>query len=143
MIAQVNEAGEYRIVGHDDPVADRAIVGDMAVNHKKPIITDHGGVAFGAAMHGTEFAEGVSIAYDSTTLVNRIDSNILGLIADATVTGEGISMPDTTARPDVGTVTDIIAVPDNSAIVDDYKRPYHTIIADSGFCRNNATRVYG
>src|SRR5690606_5940006 len=57
-------AGQGGGVGHDDTVADLAVVGDMAIGHEQVVVADagHAAALLGSAVHGDEFPDDVAVA---------------------------------------------------------------------------------
>src|SRR5579871_1731105 len=62
VIAEHDMAGQRRVVGHDDMIADPAVMGDMGADHKQAIAADPGdhAAAIGARVHRHIFADRVA-----------------------------------------------------------------------------------
>ena len=64
-IVNLDMAGERDCVGEDGIATDQAIMRDMDIGHEPVAVTDAGkrSTAFGAAVDGDEFADGIAIAH--------------------------------------------------------------------------------
>ncbi len=67
-------AAQGGVVGHDDVIADDAIMGDVGADHEQAIVADTGfhAVALGARVHGDVFADLVAGADDQNRLLALI-----------------------------------------------------------------------
>src|SRR5690606_899649 len=64
VIANLAMAGERRLVGHDDAIADDAVMGDMGIGHEEAAVSDPGdpAAAVGAPAHGHALADDAVLA---------------------------------------------------------------------------------
>src|SRR5262249_46694976 len=64
VIMNVNVASQQRAVGHDDVIANTAVVGDVRTGHEEVVVTDRGDAVFllGGAVDRDAFADNVRIA---------------------------------------------------------------------------------
>ena len=118
-------ATERRVVGHDDPVADGAVVGDVGAHHEQAVIAnprDHP-AALGARVHGHVLAHHIVRADDQLGRLAAV-FNVLRPMADR---GEGI---DLGPGPDLGPALDDDMTVQNHVRAQIHMGPDHAVRPD-------------
>jgi len=124
VVFHMDMAGQVGGIGHDDPVAELAVVGDVTIGHDEIAIPHDrdADISGGGTMDGNEFTDRVVIADDRPrNLVAELE--VLGYGAD------GGKLKDPASRADVG------------MFVDDDMRSDDGILADIDIRGNDGVRT--
>jgi len=125
IILDMDMSGKVRRIGHDDVVAELAIVGDMAIRHDEIAVADHGhaDVRRCRAIDRNVFTDRIELAEDDLCDFALV-LQVLGFAADR------CKLVDAAAFADVGVFLNHCMGADDAILPDVHERPHIGIGTD-------------